>query len=77
MAAERVRCVVVAENGGPTPSLWGVASDLDLVAAAGVRGLDEQVAGGSAASPALTVGPSETLRRAAQATATKRNCAPS
>jgi predicted transcriptional regulator len=66
MAAKRVHCVVVAEDGERCASLWGVVSDLDLVAAAAVRDLGEQLAEGSAASPALMIAPSETLLRAAQ-----------
>lgn len=66
MAAERVHCVVVAEDPEDASSLWGVVSDLDLVAAASVRDLDEQTAGGSSASLALTIAPSETLQRASQ-----------
>ena len=46
--------------------MWGVISDLDLVAAAGVRDLDAQSAGGSAATPALAIAPDDTLQRAAQ-----------
>lgn len=65
MVAERVHCVVVDDNGGEH-GLWGIISDLDLVAAAGVRALDEQSAGGSAASPLVTISPEETLQRAAQ-----------
>jgi CBS domain-containing protein len=65
MAKECVHCVVVAHSTG-RHRLWGVISDLDLVAAASVRALDEQTAGGSAASPPLTVDPGETLQRAAQ-----------
>ena len=45
---------------------WGVVSDLDLVAAATVRDLDDQTAGGTAASPVVMVTPTETLERAAQ-----------
>lgn len=66
MADERVHCVVVTDEQDAPVSLWGVVSDLDLVAAAGVRPLGLQSAGGSAASPALTVSPDETLQRAAQ-----------
>jgi len=66
MAAQRVHCVVVTDDPDHAGSLWGVVSDLDLVAAAAVRDLDEQRAGGTAASPALMVEPSETLLRAAQ-----------
>jgi CBS domain-containing protein len=65
MVAERVHCIVVGANDGEN-GLWGIISDLDLVAAAGVRALDEQSAGGSAASPLVTISPKETLQRAAQ-----------
>lgn len=64
MAAESVHCIVVADSA--EGDVWGIVSDLDLVAAAGVRALDEQSAGGSAASPVVTVAPRESLRRAAQ-----------
>lgn len=66
MASEQVHCIVVADDAARPYSLWGVVSDLDLVAAALVRDLDEQTAGGSSATPALTVGPQETLQRASQ-----------
>ena len=66
MAGERVHCVVVTDDPVDAAALWGVISDLDLVAAAGVRELEEQSAGGSAASPALMVSPEETLQRATQ-----------
>ncbi len=66
MATHRVHCVVVADDPRDVGSLWGVVSDLDLVAAASVRPLDEQVAGATAATPALLIEPTETLRRAAQ-----------
>jgi CBS domain-containing protein len=67
MADERVHCVVVRgdEDAGDAPP-WGVVSDLDLVAAATARALDEQTAGGSAATPVVSVAPEETLERAAQ-----------
>ena len=58
MSAEAIHCVVVID--GDT-SLWGVVSDLDLVAAASVRPLAEQPAGGTAMRPAVTVEPSESL----------------
>jgi CBS domain-containing protein len=64
MAAHGVHCVVVTESDDL--GVWGVISDLDLVAASGVRDLDEQSAGGSAATPALAIGPDDTLQRAAQ-----------
>lgn len=64
MARERIHCVVVQNGNGD--SLWGIVSDLDLVAAATVRDLDEQTAGGSAGTPVLMIAPEETLERAAQ-----------
>lgn len=64
MAANGVHCVVVTDV--VDASVWGVVSDLDLVAAAGVRDLDAQSAGGSAATPALAIAPDDTLQRAAQ-----------
>ena len=66
MAAERVHCVVVTENPLAARSLWGVVSDLDLVAAATVRPLDGQRAGGTAMRPAVTTVPHETLEAAAR-----------
>lgn len=66
MAEKRVHCVVVESGSGDVGPLWGVVSGLDLVAAASVRGLDEQTAGGSAASPVVTISAGETLERAAQ-----------
>lgn len=66
MATRRIHCVVVADDPDDAGSLWGVVSDLDLVAAATVRALDDQTAGASAATLALTISPTETLRRAGQ-----------
>jgi CBS domain-containing protein len=66
MAEERIHCVVVASGSGEGGDPWGIVSDLDLVAAATVRDLDRQTAGGSAATPVITVSPLETLERAAQ-----------
>ena len=66
MAEQQVHCIVVDDHEEPGSGLWGIVSDLDLVAAATVRGLEEQTAGGSAASPVLMIGPNETLDRAAQ-----------
>jgi CBS domain-containing protein len=67
MASERIHCVVIADgphrDGKP---LWGILSALDLVAAATVRGLEEQTAGPSAASEVVTVEADETLLRAGQ-----------
>jgi CBS domain-containing protein len=70
MVDARVHCVVVIDDASDHRSLWGVVSDLDLIAAATVRSLDEQEAGGSAMQPAVTVGPYEPLARAAGLMAT-------
>jgi CBS domain-containing protein len=64
MAEHNVHAIVVVDGG--EDELWGVVSDLDLAAAAGVRDLHEQTAGASAATPVLMVSPLESLRRAAQ-----------
>ena len=66
MAQECVHCVVVEAGSGDDGPLWGVVSDLDLIAAATVRDLSDQRAGGSAASPVVLVSPDESLERAAQ-----------
>ena len=66
MADQAVHCIVVESGSGDGGPLWGVVSDLDLVAAATVRDLDDQTAGGSAASPIVMVTPAEPLERAAQ-----------
>jgi CBS domain-containing protein len=65
MTDARVHCVVVIDDASNRRSLWGVVSDLDLIAAATVRSLDEQEAGGSAMKPAVTIGPHEPLATAA------------
>ena len=66
MASRRVHCVVVTDEPGDADALWGIVSDLDLVAAAGVRDLDAQTAGAAAATAVLTIEPEETVQRAAQ-----------
>jgi CBS domain-containing protein len=66
MASHRVHCVVVTDEQEGAPSLWGIVSDLDLTAAASVRDLDQQTAGATAATAALTIEPDETVQRAAQ-----------
>lgn len=66
MARQHVHCIVVDAGSGETGPPWGIVSDLDLVAAAIVRDLDHQSAGGSAGTPVVTVSPNETLERAAQ-----------
>ena len=66
MTEHSVHCIVVRNDSGDGGPFWGVVSDLDLVAAATVRDLDDQTAGGTAASPIVMVTPMETLERAAQ-----------
>ena len=63
MSEHRVHSVVV---GGETGGLWGIVSDLDLVAAASVRPLEEQTAGGTAVTPFVAVAPDHSLQEAAQ-----------
>ena len=65
MTDERVHCVVAIDDPSNMRSLWGIISDLDLIAAASVRGLAEQTAGGTAMTPAVTIAPGEQLERAA------------
>jgi CBS domain-containing protein len=66
MARDLLHCVVVENGSGDAGPPWGIVSALDLVAAALVRDLGEQCAGGSAGAPVVTVAPTETLERAAQ-----------
>jgi len=66
MAECSIHCIVVENDSGDDGPFWGIVSDLDLVAAATVRDLDDQTAGGTAASPMVMVTPAETLARAAQ-----------
>src|SRR5687767_14225622 len=48
MVEQRVHAIIVFDGTESEP--WGVVSDLDLAAAAGVRELGEQTAGASAAT---------------------------
>jgi CBS domain-containing protein len=66
MTEHSIHCIVVENDSSDGGPFWGVVSDLDLVAAATVRDLDQQTAGGTAASPIVMVTPTETLERAAQ-----------
>jgi CBS domain-containing protein len=68
MAEERVHCVVARDdrNGDGAGSLWGVVSDLDLVAVASARDIDVRTAGGMAATPVVLVAPDDTVEHAAQ-----------
>jgi CBS domain-containing protein len=65
MSDHSVHCIVVTDDPGDARSLWGVISDLDLVAAASVRELETQVASATAMTPAVTIGPGEPIQRAA------------
>ena len=66
MADAVVHCVVVIDAPADHAALWGVVSDLDLVAAATVRSLDHQRAGGTGMTPAITAFPHESLESAAE-----------
>jgi CBS domain-containing protein len=66
MARHSVHCVVVTDDLSDAGALWGIVSDLDVVAAATVRPLGEQTVGASATTEAITISPGETLRRAGQ-----------
>ena len=66
MSDERVHCVVVIDDPSDKHSLWGIVSDVDLIAAATVRSLDEQRAMGTAIKPAVTIGPHASLAHAAR-----------
>jgi CBS domain-containing protein len=68
MAAHRVHAVVVWNEPARNEAaqLWGVVSDLDLIKLAATEDMHARTAGGSAATPALTISPDESLARAAQ-----------
>ena len=68
MARYRIHSVFVYDHGDDddeTSELWGVVSDLDLVAAAWA-GVDERTAGGSAVAPLVTVRSDDRLEQSAQ-----------
>jgi CBS domain-containing protein len=64
MAERHIHSVVVGDLGGGG-SDWAVITDVDLLGAA-EGDLDALTAGGAAGTELPTVGPAETLRRAAQ-----------
>ena len=69
MATYRVHAILVTAHGeeelpGGVP--WGIVSDSDLLRAAEVGDLDEQMSRAIAASPVLIVATSDELARAAQ-----------
>jgi CBS domain-containing protein len=67
MATRKVHCVVgFGDLTEDDTQLWGLVSDRDVVAAAAAGDEARRTAGDSAATEILTVGPGETLRRAAQ-----------
>ena len=68
MAAHHVHCVAVVgiSHGEPECFVWGIVSDLDLVAA-GIRDEQEPTARDLAAQPVITVRPDVPLREAAEA----------
>jgi CBS domain-containing protein len=66
MSEERVHCVVILDSVSDEAALWGVVTDLDLIAAASVRPLAAQQAGGTALRPAVTIGPDQSLDVAAR-----------
>jgi CBS domain-containing protein len=68
LSANGVHAVIVCEQDLPSAEFvpWGVISAQDLVAAALVRHVDEQVAAATAATPLVMIAGHETLERAAQ-----------
>jgi CBS domain-containing protein len=68
MAAHHVHCVAVVgiSHGEPECFVWGIISDLDLVAA-GIRDEQDPTARDLAAQPVIAVTPSVPLREAAEA----------
>jgi CBS domain-containing protein len=66
MANGRLHCVVVATPPIEVGSLWGIVTDLDLMAAASVRSLEDQCAAGSASTPAVLISPHARLTDAAE-----------
>ena len=73
MADHHVHAIYVFETGEDDDSvaIWGLVSDLDLIAALPV--IDERTAGNTAVTPLLTVSTTERLDRAAQLMAESAN----
>jgi len=66
MATHRVHCVVgLGDATADDTRVWGLVTDRDVVAAAATDHV-HRTAGTSSASEAATIGPQETLRRAAE-----------
>jgi CBS domain-containing protein len=66
MVGHRIHCVVVKSETEQDIAPWGVVSDLDLAAAVAHEEAEGTIAGEIAATPAVSVGMREPLRRAAQ-----------
>ena len=66
MVGHRIHCVVGNSAEEPSPRLWGVISDLDVAFAYAGDVAEATPAGEIAATPAVTIGAGEPLRRAAQ-----------
>ena len=67
MSSSRVHAVVVwGDEEDDSEGIWGVVSDLDLVAALARGATEAQAAVGVAGTPAVTVRVEETLERAAE-----------
>lgn len=66
MADRRLHCVVVATAPIEVGSLWGTITDLDLMAAASVRSVEDQCAAGSTSTPAVLISPQARLTDAAE-----------
>ena len=68
MAAHHVHCVAVMGISHKTPEcfVWGIISDLDLIAA-GIRNEQEPTARDLAGQPVITVKPTVPLREAGEA----------
>jgi len=66
MADRRTHCVVVATAPIKAGSVWGIVTDLDLMAAASVRHVEDQCAAGSASTPAVLISPHARLTDAVE-----------
>lgn len=66
MADRRLHCVVVGIEPLEVGSVWGIITDLDLMAAASVRSVEDQCAAGSASTPVVLISPHAQLTDAAE-----------
>lgn len=68
MARYAIHAVVVFTDDVDTDrvGVWGVVSDTDLVAAAGVHDVTGRTAGGTARTPVVTVSPADSLEHVAE-----------